>query len=109
MTQSAEDCARAILRIFSAQDVRAGHALMYSAVNVQFLEGYSAEDSAGIRMNGVAYRASNQQMQDLVGGQISNFSSAWEQVKAGKIRALAITSAKRYSFAPLHRMARRPV
>jgi tripartite-type tricarboxylate transporter receptor subunit TctC len=52
----------------------------------------------------VAYRASNQQMQDLVGGQIriacDNFSSAWEQVKAGKIRALAITSAKRYSFAP---------
>jgi tripartite-type tricarboxylate transporter receptor subunit TctC len=43
-------------------------------------------------------------MQDLVGGQIriacDNFSSAWEQVKAGKIRALAITSAKRYSFAP---------
>src|SRR5262249_15985574 len=60
--------------------------------------------AAGIKMNGVAYRASNQQMQDLVGGQIKiacdNFSSAWEQVKAGKIRALAITSAKRYSFAP---------
>src|SRR6516165_8968482 len=45
-------------------------------------------------MNGVAYRASNQEMQDLVGGQIriacDNFSSAWEQVQAGKIRALAI-------------------
>jgi tripartite-type tricarboxylate transporter receptor subunit TctC len=57
-----------------------------------------------IKMNAVAYRASNQQMQDLVGGQIriacDNFSSAWEQVQAGKIRALAITSAKRYSFAP---------
>src|SRR5436190_16644337 len=43
-------------------------------------------------------------MQDLVGGEIKiacdNFSSAWEQVQAGKIRALAITSAKRYSFAP---------
>jgi tripartite-type tricarboxylate transporter receptor subunit TctC len=55
-------------------------------------------------MNAVAYRASNQQMQDLVGGQIriacDNFSSAWEQVQAGKIHALAITSAKRYSFAP---------
>ena len=51
MTQSAEDCARAILRIFSAQDVRAGHALMYSAVNVQFLERHSAEDFAA----GLAY------------------------------------------------------
>jgi tripartite-type tricarboxylate transporter receptor subunit TctC len=29
-----------------------------------------------------------------------NFSSAWEQVQAGKIRALAITAAKRYSFSP---------
>jgi hypothetical protein len=60
--------------------------------------------AAGIKMNAVAYRASNQQLQDLVGGQIriacDNFSSAWEQVQAGKIRALAITSAKRYSFAP---------
>src|SRR2546428_13301095 len=51
MTQSAEDCARAILRIFSSQDVRAGHALMYSAVNVQFLESHSAEDFAA----GLAY------------------------------------------------------
>ena len=55
-------------------------------------------------MNGVAYRASNQEMQDLVGGQIriacDNFSSAWDQVQAGKIRALAITSAKRYIGEP---------
>jgi len=51
MAQSAEDCARAILRIFSAQDVRAGHALMYSAVSVQFVGGYSAEDLAA----GLAY------------------------------------------------------
>jgi hypothetical protein len=51
MTQSAEDCARAILRVFSSEDVRAGHALMYSAVSVQFLESYLAEDFAA----GLAY------------------------------------------------------
>jgi tripartite-type tricarboxylate transporter receptor subunit TctC len=70
----------------------------------QHLCGEMLMQAAGIKMNGVAYRASNQQMQDLVGGQIriacDNFSSAWEQVQAGKIRAVAITSAKRYSFAP---------
>jgi putative tricarboxylic transport membrane protein len=70
----------------------------------QHLCGEMLMQAAGIKMTGVAYRASNQQMQDLVGGQIriacDNFSSAWEQVQAGKIRALAITSAKRYSFAP---------
>jgi tripartite-type tricarboxylate transporter receptor subunit TctC len=70
----------------------------------QHLCGEMLMQAAGIKMTGVAYRASNQQMQDLVGGQIGiacdNFSSTWEQVQAGKIRALAITSAKRYSFAP---------
>jgi hypothetical protein len=51
MTQSAEDSARAILRIFSSEDVRAGHVLMYAAVNVQFLKRCSAEDFAA----GLAY------------------------------------------------------
>jgi tripartite-type tricarboxylate transporter receptor subunit TctC len=72
--------------------------------STQHLCGEMLMQAAGIKMNAVAYRASNQQMQDLVGGQIriacDNFSSAWEQVQAGKIRALAITSAKRYSFSP---------
>ena len=70
----------------------------------QHLCGEMLMQAAGIKMSAVAYRASNQQMQDLVGGQIKiacdNFSSAWEQAKAAKIRAIAITSAKRYSFAP---------
>ena len=51
MTQSAEDSARAILRVFSSEDVRAGHALMYETVNVQFLKSCSAEDFAA----GLAY------------------------------------------------------
>jgi tripartite-type tricarboxylate transporter receptor subunit TctC len=29
-----------------------------------------------------------------------SFSSAWEQAKADRISVLAVTSAKRYSFAP---------
>ena len=49
LTQSAEDSARATLRIFSAEDVRAGHVLMYEAVNVQFRKSYLAEDfTAGL-------------------------------------------------------------
>ena len=46
MTQSAENNARAILRVFSSEDVSAGHALMYEAVNLQFLKSCSAEDFA---------------------------------------------------------------
>jgi len=70
----------------------------------QHLCGEMLIQVAGIKMNAVAYRASNQQMQDLVGGQIKiacdNFSTAWEQAKADKVRALAVASAKRYSFSP---------
>jgi hypothetical protein len=51
MTQSAEDSARAILRIFSSEDIRAGHVLMYELVNLQFLKSCSAEDFAA----GLAY------------------------------------------------------
>jgi len=69
----------------------------------QHLCGEMLMQMADVKMSAVAYRASNQQMQDLVGGQIkiacdNFFSSSWEQAKAGKIRALAVTSAKRYSF-----------
>jgi tripartite-type tricarboxylate transporter receptor subunit TctC len=70
----------------------------------QHLCGEMLVQAAGIKLSAVAYKASNQQMQDLVGGHIKiacdNFSSAWEQVKSKNIRAIAITSAKRYSFAP---------
>src|SRR5262245_63762560 len=59
---------------------------------------------AGLDMVPVAYRASNQQMQDLIAGQIKlacdNFSTAWEQAKAGNARAIAVGSSKRYSFSP---------
>ncbi len=70
----------------------------------QHLCGEMLMQAAGIKMSAVAYRASNQQMQDLVGGQIKiacdNFSSAWEQARADKIRAIAVASTKRYSFSP---------
>jgi tripartite-type tricarboxylate transporter receptor subunit TctC len=70
----------------------------------QHLCGELLAQSAGIKLSAVAYRASNQQMQDLIGGHIKiacdNFSSAFEQAKSDKVRPLAITSAKRYPFAP---------
>lgn len=70
----------------------------------QHLCGEMLIQQAGVKMNAVAYRASNQTMQDLVGGQIKiacdNFSSAWEQAKAGNVRAIAVTSPQRYPYAP---------
>jgi putative tricarboxylic transport membrane protein len=70
----------------------------------QHICGEMFAQEAGLEMVPVAYRASNQQMQDLISGQIKvacdNFATAWEQVKAGNARAIAVGSPKRYSFSP---------
>ena len=70
----------------------------------QHICGEMLAQQAGVEMSAVAYRASNLQMQDLIAGHIKlacdNFSTAWEQVKAGNARAIAVGSPKRYSFSP---------
>jgi tripartite-type tricarboxylate transporter receptor subunit TctC len=59
--------------------------------------------AAGVKIVPVAYRASNQSLQDLIGGQINlacdNFATAWEQVQAGTLRVISITSATPYPLA----------
>jgi tripartite-type tricarboxylate transporter receptor subunit TctC len=58
---------------------------------------------AGLKLSAVPYRASNQSLQDLIGGQINlacdNFATAWEQVQAGKLRVVSITSLTTYPHA----------
>jgi tripartite-type tricarboxylate transporter receptor subunit TctC len=58
---------------------------------------------AGLQLTPVAYRASNQSLQDLIGGQINlacdNFATAWEQVQGGKLRVVSITSLQTYPLA----------
>ena len=69
----------------------------------QHLCGEMLADAAGLKMTPVAYRASNLSTQDLIAGQIKlacdNFAVAYEQVKAGKLRAVSITSPGRYPLA----------
>lgn len=70
----------------------------------QHMCGEMLADAAGLKMAPVAYRASNQSIQDLIGGQIKlacdNFAVAYEQVKAGTLRGLSVTSAGKYPLAP---------
>lgn len=68
----------------------------------QHLCGEMLADAAGLKMSPVSYRASNQSIQDLIGGQIAcdNFSVAIEHVRGGKLRAVAVTSPGRYALAP---------
>lgn len=58
----------------------------------------------GVQVQHVPYRASNQIMQDLVGGQIQmscdQISTALAQVKGGNAKGVAVSSTSRYAMAP---------
>ena len=68
------------------------------------LAGELFNAQAGVKMTHVPYKGAAPAMQDLLGGRIElmfdNLASSLAQVKAGKVRALAVTTAKRSSLAP---------
>ena len=55
-------------------------------------------------MQHIPYKGSPPALQDVMGGQVTmtfdNITTAWTLAKAGKLRALAVTTAKRSSIAP---------
>ena len=59
---------------------------------------------AGVQMTHVPYKGSSPAIQDLLGGQVQlmfdNLPSALPQIKAGKLRALAVTTANRTPALP---------
>lgn len=59
---------------------------------------------AGIQLTNVPYKSGPAAMTDLIGGQVNMFSADFAvmlpQVKAGKVRGLAVTSAKRSAAVP---------
>jgi tripartite-type tricarboxylate transporter receptor subunit TctC len=59
---------------------------------------------AGIQLNHVPYKGSGPAMQDLLGGQVpvsfAGVPNVISAVKSGKLRALAVTTAKRWSELP---------
>lgn len=59
---------------------------------------------AGVDILHIPYKGSGQAMADLIGGQVpmafDQITSSLPQVEAGKLRALAVTSAKRFSSVP---------
>ncbi|MCM2347566.1 MAG: tripartite tricarboxylate transporter substrate binding protein [Acidovorax soli] len=71
---------------------------------VAHLAGELAENAAGIQLRHIPYKGAAQAMTDLVGGQIDLYMSSVPtllgQVRNGKLKVLAITSAKRSSQLP---------
>ncbi|MDB5772893.1 MAG: hypothetical protein JWM42_3267 [Burkholderia sp.] len=68
------------------------------------LAGEALNTAANIRLVHVPYKGSSPAMTDLMGGTldlaVSSVPSAISQIKAGKVRALAVTSAKRSTSLP---------
>ena len=71
---------------------------------VSHLAGELAGDAAGIKLRHVPYKGAAQAMTDVVSGQIDLYMSAIPtligQVRTGKMRAIAVTSAKRSAQLP---------
>jgi len=68
------------------------------------LAGELFKSLAGVEMTHVPYKGAAPAMNDLIGGQIQlmfdNLASSLGQIKAGKVRALAVTTATRTELAP---------
>ncbi len=68
------------------------------------LSGELFKSMTGTQMQHVPYKGSPQALADVIAGQVTmsfdNISTAYAQAKAGKLRALAVTTLKRSSIAP---------
>ena len=68
------------------------------------LAGELFKSMAGVDMTHVPYKGAAPAMTDLIGGRLQlmfdNLASSLVQIKAGKVRALAVTTAKRTELAP---------
>jgi tripartite-type tricarboxylate transporter receptor subunit TctC len=72
--------------------------------NPQHLNGELLASLAGIQMNHIPYKGAAGQLVDVAGGNVDlsfvSLAGAAPFIKGGRVKALAITSAKRASFAP---------
>ena len=70
----------------------------------QHLSGELFKGMAGVQMQHIPYKGSPPALQDVMGGQVAmtfdNITTAWVLAKGGKLRALAVTTAKRSPVAP---------
>jgi len=70
----------------------------------QHLSGELFKSMAGLEMQHIPYKGSPPALQDVMGGQVAmtfdNITTAWPLAKAGKLRALAVTTATRSAIAP---------
>ncbi len=83
---------------------RPGHVTFASASTSQLVSSEMLASMAGVKMTNVPYKSGPAAMTDLIGGQVMMFTADFAvmlpQVKGGKVRGLAVTSAKRSPAIP---------
>ncbi len=71
---------------------------------VAHLTGERFQKAAGVRFTHVPYKGTNQALTDIIGGQVqlyvSSVPSVLQQIRSGKLRAIAVTSSKRVADLP---------
>src|SRR6185369_12479211 len=71
---------------------------------VAHLTGEKFQKAAGVRFTHVPYKGTNQALTDVISGQVqvyvSSVPSVLQQIRIGKLRALAVTSTKRVDDLP---------
>ena len=96
--------ARTLKEFVDLARARPGQVSFAFASTSQQVSSEMLASMAGIRMNAIPYKSGPAAMTDLIGGQVMMFSADFAvtvpQHKAGKIRGLAVTSAKRAAAVP---------
>jgi tripartite-type tricarboxylate transporter receptor subunit TctC len=71
---------------------------------ISHIKGLQFNEAAGLRLQHVGYRGSPPALQDVLGGQVpfmfDGLATSLPHVKAGKLTALAVTSARRAALLP---------
>ncbi|MDP2256024.1 MAG: tripartite tricarboxylate transporter substrate binding protein [Polaromonas sp.] len=96
--------AKTLRELVNLGKTKPGHVTFASASTSQLVSSEMMANMAGIQMTNVPYKSGPAAMTDLIGGQVMMFSADFAvtlpQVKAGKIRGLAVTSTKRSPAIP---------
>ena len=96
--------ARNLRELVTLGKTKPGHVTFASASTSQLVSAEMMAHMAGIEMTSVPYKSGPAAMTDLIGGQVMMFSADFAvmlpQVKGGKIRGLAVTSANRSAAIP---------
>ena len=96
--------AKTLRELVDLAKAKPGEVTFASASTSQLVSASMMTSMAGVQMNNIPYKSGPAAMTDLIGGQVMMFSADFAvtlpQVKAGKIRGLAVTSAKRSAAVP---------